>query len=372
MRLFRARFAGHLDRYIGRLFVASYATALLLVVGLAVIFDLTSHLSYFERWEDGTQPSTWTVARYYLLNTPFVFLQVAPYVTLTAGLFTLSRLIKHNEITASLAAGVSAHRTLLPILGGAVLAAGGMFFLREYATTTLGPLRDSLRDYLEEQRLEPVHEKVWVRDQAGNHARIAEFRPHAGEFGTAEIRGLLAVMKARGAWTRITAERALWQARGDGTFGWLLVHGEREIVDLEASRQGVQWLDDISITPEDISLWIKGRERALELSFSEVDALLARDPDNAAYQTLLQYHLTFPLANFVLLLVALPFLLGRERGKAIEGIMLGLLCCVFYFCTEFMARELGVEGVLSPLLASWLPILLFGSLGFALFDSMRT
>lgn len=371
MRLFRARFAGELDRYIGRLFVASYATALLLVVGLAVIFDLTSHLSYFERWEDGTEPQTWSVARYYLLNTPFVFLQVAPYVTLTAGLFTLSRLLKHNEITASLAAGVSAHRTLLPVLGGAVLAAGGMFVLREYATSTIGEQRDALRDYLENQRVEPVFEKVWVRDQAGNHARISEFRPHSAEFGTAEIRGLLAVMKSGGVWTRITADRALWQQRG-AAWGWLLVHGEREIVERKASRQAVEWLEGVSIPPEDIELWIKGRSRALELSFSEVNTLLARDPDNAAYQTLLQYHLTFPLANVVLLLVALPFLLGRERGKALEGVMLGLLCCVFYFCTEFVARELGVEGVLSPLLASWLPILLFGSLGFALFDSMRT
>ncbi|MCE9593226.1 MAG: LptF/LptG family permease [Planctomycetes bacterium] len=371
MRLFHATLGGHLDRYVARLFVASYATALLLVVGLAVIFDLTANLSYFESWSDGTQPSSWLVAHYYLLNAPFVFLQVAPYVTLTAGLFTLSRLTKHSELTASLAAGVSSHRTLLPILFGGTLAAAGMFGLREYATANLGERRDALRDYLENQRVEPVFENVWVRDQAGNHARIAEFRPQSKEFGTSEIRGLLAVMKSSGAWTRITAERALWQQHGDH-WGWLLVHGEREIVERKASRQGVLWLEDISIPPEDIELWIKGRAHAMELSFTEVNALLARDPDNAAFQTLLQYHLTFPLANLVLLLVALPFMVGRERGRAIEGVMLGLLCCVFYFCAEFMSRELGVEGVLSPLLASWLPILLFGSLGLALFDSMRT
>jgi lipopolysaccharide export LptBFGC system permease protein LptF len=371
MRLFRATFGGHLDRYIGRLFVASYATALLLVVGLALIFDLTAHLSYFERWEDGTDPGAWTVARFYLLNTPFVFLQVAPYVTLTAGLFTLSRLTKHNEVIASLASGISAHRTLLPVLGGALLVGGGMFALREYATEALGSEREALRDYLDKQRVEPVYENVWVRDQAGNYARMSEFRPHAAEFGTAEIRGLLAMMRAGGAWTRITADRALWQEQG-ARKGWLLVHGEREIVDLKQSRQAVQWLEDITIPPEDIAVWIKSREHPLELSFGEVNALLERDPDSASLQTLLQYHLTFPLANLVLLLVALPFMLGRERGRAVEGIMLGLICCVFYFCTEFIARQLGVEGVLSPLFASWLPILLFGSLGIALFDSMRT
>ncbi len=371
MRFARLEIGGRLDRYVGRLFLASYATALLLVVGLAVIFDVTSNLEYFEVWKDGTRASGWLIGYYYCLHTPFVFLAFAPYVTLTAGLFTVSRLIKNNEVIAALGSGVSAHRLLAPLLIGASVAAGGMFVLREYFTAALGDQREALRDYLDNKRPEPVYENRWVRDQAGNYVRFGEFRPMSGELGAPEMRDVLAVIRSKGAVERVTADRAVWTHR-DGKDGWLLVNGEQVTVDVVATRRAVDWLAGVDVPPEQIRLWIKGKDNALELSFSQVNALLARDPDSATYQTLLQYHLTFPLANLVLLLVALPFLIGRERGKSVEGVMLGLLCCVFYFSLEFVTRKLGIDGALSPLVASWLPVLVFGSLGFAFFDSMRS
>jgi lipopolysaccharide export LptBFGC system permease protein LptF len=45
---------------------------------------------------------------------------------------------------------------------------------------------------------------------------------------------------------------------------------------------------------------------------------------------------------------------------------------VFYFAADFFFRNLGLGGNLDPRLASWLPILFFGSLGLVMFDSMRT
>ena len=50
----------------------------------------------------------------------------------------------------------------------------------------------------------------------------------------------------------------------------------------------------------------------------------------------------------------------------------GLLLCVFYFGADFIFRNLGIQGSLDPLLASWTPVLIFGSVGFVLFDAMRT
>lgn len=370
MRLGRLVVGGRLDRYVGALFIASYATALLLVVGLAVIIDLTSHLSYFEEWDDGTSPGQLAVVRYYLMSMPFIFLQVAPYVTLVAGMFTLSRLVRHNEVTAALAAGISAHRLLAPVMLGAVIAGFGMFSLREYATRTLGAPREALRDRLSNQRYDPVFESVWVRDKSGNVARLSEFRPYSPA-GAPEVLGLEAQLKLAGAWKKIQADRAVWTER-DGAAGWSLENGAIEEVERQATRRELAWLEGVEFNPDDALCAVKGRERPLELSFSELRSLLERDPDNGAFQTLLQYHLTFPLANVVLLLIALPSMLGRERGKALEGVMIGLLLCVLYFSTEFICRELGVEGALSPLLASWLPVLIFGSVGLALFDSMRT
>ena len=364
----RLELLGRLDRYIGGLFLASYATALLLIVGLVLIMDLASNLSYFEVWDDGTRVPTATLVQYYVLNVPFLFLQVAPFITVVAGLFTVARLLKKNELVAALSAGVSAHRLLAPVLLGGVLAAGTMFVLRESLTRVLGPRRDALHDILENHRYERVFPSLWFRDRANNVVSLGEFWPERQS-----IRGLDATVSERGVWTRIHATGAVYAQQPDGTWGWRLEDGVREDVDNDAMRpREIEWLEVIEFTPQDILTAQKGRERELELSFSEVIQLASRDPSDTRYQTLLQYHLTFPLANVVLLLVALPFLVGRERGHGTEGLVVGCLMCVGYFCFDFICRSLGMDGTLTPLMAAWLPPLGFGSLGAALVHTMRS
>ncbi len=369
----RLRFLGHLDRYVGSLFVASYATALFLVVGLAVIMDLAGNLDFFEPWADGSRVPSALIARYYVLNLPFLYLQVAPFVTVIAALFTASRLVRSNEVVAALAAGISAQRLLLLAFLGSLGAAVLMFFLREACTETFSYRRDALYDMLEEQRSERVLEELWLRE--GNTAvRLGEFRPSTGdETPYAEIRDLLVLQREGEIYTEQAAVRATWVA-GQGGPRWLLEDGvlRREEPGTEPLVRSARYLEGVQFEPQDALLAWRGRERPMELSFSETLALLADDPDNVQLQTLLQYHLTFPLANVVLLLVALPFLLTHRRGAGAEGLTAGILLCVFYFCTDFLTRSLGMEGTFSPMIAAWLPILLFGSLGAALYESMAT
>lgn len=371
MRIARLNLFGVLDRYVGSLFIGAYVTSLLLVVGLLVIFDAASNLKFFEPWDNGDSASTAMIVRYYALQTPFLFLQVAPFVTVIAAMFTLIKLVRQNELVAALNAGVSAQRATMTVFLGALLAALAMFGVREVATEKLGPRRDALHDVLAEQRRERVLEDVWFRDIAGNIVHFASFWPQRNE-------GLeLEVAIQSGATIRVvSATRATW----DGAT-WQLEQGSlreetgtlREETGETSTAPTIESLAGlIAFTPRDVLLCNKGFQRPLELSFSEVGELLARDPDNREYQTLLQYHLTFPLANLVLLLVTLPFLVGRERGNRFEGLALACGMCVLYFAVDFVTRSLGMDGSLSPLMASWLPVLAFGSLGVVLYEGARS
>ena len=62
---------------------------------------------------------------------------------------------------------------------------------------------------------------------------------------------------------------------------WRLTKGIREDVDqLDKPPAPIDGLEELSFTPWDVELAHKGVHRPLELSFGEVDALIARDPDN--------------------------------------------------------------------------------------------
>jgi lipopolysaccharide export system permease protein len=71
--------------------------------------------------------------------------------------------------------------------------------------------------------------------------------------------------------------------------------------------------------------------------------------------------------NLIMLLVAVPFILSRERNiKASAGLtvlMVGVVYVVVYF-----ARYVG----LAPVIAAWLPVLLFGPLATFMLDAVKT
>ena len=374
MKSRRLRIGGHIDRYVAALFVSSFATAALVVVGLFLILHAASNLDEFlEAWPDGSRAPSSLIATYYLLEVPFVFLQVAPFVTLVAGLFTVSKLVRFQETIAALAAGVSARRLLAPVFVGAATCAVAMVGLRETIGFRLANKRDAARYVLVEKRWDRVYENLWLRDLAGNSLRLGEFRPSTGSPPRAEARDLEALLGSVDDFVQTTAQGAVWVERG-GDRLWLLEGGVRRAVGPDGGErvEAAEALEGFAFTPELALTYWRARQNPLDLSFAEARDLARRDPDNVQYQTLLQYLLTFPLANFVLLLVGLPILMRHERSKGAEGLAAGCLLCLFYFAADFVFRNLGLGGSLDPLLAAWIPILFFGSLGLVLFESMRT
>ncbi|MBK8179859.1 MAG: LptF/LptG family permease [Planctomycetes bacterium] len=362
---------GRLDRYVGGLFGMSYATAMLLVVGLFVVADFATHLAWFEPAEDGSSVSMFVVLEYYALSVPFLYAQASPFVTVVAAMFTVTRLVKKNEFSAGLSAGVSSQRLLLAVFLGAVAAAAATFIIRESASGFVGARRDALFDRIDERREEAVLTNFWFRDAAQNVVHLGEFRAGTALGRPPAGKQLEATFTRRGVVVSVAADEFHW-VDGPGRSGWRLVGGRVREVGLESKLEPVEWLEEVRFTPEDVLTADKARDRVLELSFQQVLRLSARDPDNTSYQTLLQYLLTFPLANIVLVLCAVPFLVGRERGKGGEAVMGGLLLCVGFFCVDFVTRSMGLSGDLSPLMSAWLPVLLFGALGISLTHFMRT
>lgn len=358
-----------LDRYVGAHFFGSYCATFGLMVGMFSILDLAGNVDqYFEPWPDGTTVSLWTVIQYGVMNVPYQFLQIAPFVTLIAGMFTVNRLLRKNEIVAMLSAGVSVHRLFLPVYIGGLGIALGMFGLREGVRFGIAEQRDGLVDRLQERRHEQVIDNLVVRDGQGSIVVLDRFIPNSSGDQPARVEGLHVRQRQGNSYSSIWAESATWSNED-----LVLVEGRRQVISEDAAaEEAVHRLTGIDITPDIALTYHRAQSEPLELAFSEVDELMRREPGNPAWQTLWHYHLTFSLANLVLLLVGLPLMFDFERGGGSERMALGGLLCVFYFGIDFVLRSFGLSGGISPILAAWLPLLVFGSLGVALMDSVRT
>lgn len=371
---------GRLDRYVLAHFVQSYVTAMLLMTGLFMVIDMASNLDdYLETWDDGTTVPVTVLIKYYVLNMPYLFLQVAPFVTLIAGMFTVAKMLKAREVTAVLSAGVSARRMLVPLFASGVALAGGMFFLREALGHGVADARDTLRFTLEERSFDERYEELAVLETTGATVFMDAFYPRPADGGAPRIEGLTAILRsdigrAVTKYIRTDAAGATWDPEART---WVLDDGMRTTIDLDdvadtRSAQSVGDLEGYLFTPELALTFKRAQEAPLELSFSEVEELMRRDPDDTSFQTLWHYHLTFPLANLILLLVGIPLMFNYERGKGSERIAIGGLLCVFYYAADFVFRTLGIKGQLSPLLSAWIPVLIFGAIGIMLYDALKS
>lgn len=122
------------------------------------------------------------------------------------------------------------------------------------------------------------------------------------------------------------------------------------------------------LTTEDLTLR-QSRRWMDYMSTSELTRLLRLDRVLDRPGAILTKHVRFtdPLNNLVMLLLALPFVLSRERNIKASATFCLLTVGTFY-AFIYICRQMG----LPPTLGAWLPILLFGPIAVVMFDSVKT
>ncbi len=359
-----------LDLYIWNQFVFSWAICFLFMMGIMIVFDFFANMDKFaeaaEKLKDLSIPAT--VAKYYLVNSLFVFLQIAPFITVTAGMFTVTRLMKHNEIVPMVVTGTSLYRILVPIFIGASIVMVLMVGLRETVLPRLRPLKERYRLAALKGEPERVKSNLFFIDLKGRLVSIDKYYSLSRK---AKGLSIFSLGSLRGDWERIMAREAVWNEKEKG---WELKGGKKLGPNPGGDTliEKVFFLKGNGLDPELLEKEIKKTKEFFDFSFSELYELARLRPDYKNFKVLLHYHITFPLANILLLLLTLPLGLRFEKKSTLEGVILAIVICGLYLSLDIAMRNLGGTKVLHPVVAAWVVPIVFGSGGIALFGSIRT
>lgn len=346
-----------LFRYIS----SEYTRIVLLCIGgfasLALIVDLFEKAGDFIRF-DATAGQT---LRYAMFRAPEFISWMIPASAMMGALLVLVAMSRRNEVVAMLAGGIARRTIVLPILTVAVLLSAFHFLIAEYVVPTSNQAaRDVMNIEVKKRNM------ARLRRQSGGrwfHSADSFLR-----VGGTDGKNLLDVLVLRPGATGVAAERieapiATWS----GT-QWLLGEGTRirttdEGLVLEQAPAGT--VLDIPIEPKDLRTDVRHTD---EWSFNELRRVI-RDRRRLGQdvRTLivdLYGKMAFPFAALVMCLVALPFGFRSARsGGATTGIVIGLVLGFGYFVVMTFGLSIGRGGALHPLLAAWLPNLLFGGVG---------
>lgn len=83
-------------------------------------------------------------------------------------------------------------------------------------------------------------------------------------------------------------------------------------------------------------------------------------------------HITWPLANVLLLLLVLPLAVHYERGSRLWRVLAAIGLCVAYMVFDLACQSLGKRGLVDPVFLAWAPPIVFGSLAAVLYGSTRS
>jgi LPS export ABC transporter permease LptF/LPS export ABC transporter permease LptG len=362
------RFLLILDNYV----LKTFARFLTLIMSSLVVVSLI--FTFFELLGDIARNKIplVTVGEYLLNKIPdLLYMPVVPLSVLLAVLISFGLLHKTSEITAMKATGVSVYRTVIPILGIATALACGLFLLDQWylpaANKRAETLRNTIKGRPAQTYLRPAR---WIFGQSGNE-KDADWKvyyykfydPDRDQFGSISTFELdphtFQITK------RVYAARAHWE---EALQKWVFEKGWHRSFNGDLVSDFRQF--DVSTFPEmdeAPSYFKKEIRQSSEMNYEELRNYI-RDLQQSGFDVVrlrvqLQRKVAFPLITLVMAILAVPFALSGGRRGALSGVALALLIAIVYQMTAALFEAMGNANQLPPLVAAWMPDVLFGLAG---------
>ncbi|HEX6813743.1 MAG TPA: LptF/LptG family permease [Planctomycetota bacterium] len=361
-----------LDRYVGRIVAGAFAATLVFFVGIMVLLNLLdslpSNIDKAARHGFSGLDLVLYLGSYYMKLVLVFVMGMVPFVTVIACMFAVARLQQANEVVPMLFLGRSIQRVLRPMLMCGGVAALAMAASWQWVMPRVGVslARDEsvLRQSGGQKNL--VHE---VRGDVSFYLRAGEFDPPSATMRDVHmvIESTLAAEN-----TLVNAEQATWdREKGD----WRLTNGwaKRRHSAGGLLSEPQPWLERPDLTPMMLVQHSRDTIEPETLSYSDLIELSITRPNRSDVRLALHRHIAYPLANLLLLMLALPFAVFYERGSRVGRVLLAIAVCGGYMLMDLVCQSLGGQrGLVHPIVAAWSPTIVFGALGIVLFGSTKT
>lgn len=349
-----------LDRYILREWGKIFAATVIGFPLLVSLFELTDSLDrYLMR---GLGPAK--IALGYAYAFPDKIFLIIPAAVLFATVFCLGAMNRHSELTATKASGVSVYRVLWPVLAAATAAAAVDFVVGELAPPAT------------RRQLEVLGEAE-VRSTTARHNFV--YRAEEGwayavqrlEVGRRMMQDVVLEREGTGPGyptLAVQASRALYD---DSLHRWTLSRGRFRILagDVEQVTVAFDSMRMRSLVEPPAALTVEPK-KPQEMRYGElgryVEALERSGGNGRQLRVERALKIAVPFTCIVIAIFAAPLALAAPRASGATGVAISLVTTVIFLVLVQLSEAVGAGGLLPPLLAAWMPNLVFGGIGLVL------
>ena len=353
-----------IDFYIIRKFLGTFFFSLVLIIGIAVIFDFSEKIDDFIEKQ---APIKAIIFDYYLNFIPYFATLFAPMFVFISVIFFTAKMAINTEIIAILNSGMSFRRLLWPYFLSATIIASMAFLLTNFVI----PHSNIIRLGFEEKywrnpdfrkvNVTSVHRQVYPNvyiymesyntiTQSGRNFSMEKFDDHG------MLESKLSANMIR--WDTATNKWGAWwyHIRETDSLGERLSSGRR--IDTVLNVQP----GDFARSPEFVGTMTHG-----EL-LDYIDVLKSQGSDELKlYLNEKHRRYASPFSFFILTLIGVSLSSRKIRGGIGMQIGLGLMLTFSYILFLQFASQFSLKGDLDPALAMWIPNIIYTGIALVVY-----
>jgi lipopolysaccharide export system permease protein len=352
-----------IDIYIIRKFLGTFFFCLALILTIAVVFDFAEKIDNFMEKQ---APVRAIIFDYYMNFIPYFAMLFAPLFVFISVIFFTSKMAINTEIIAILNSGMSFRRMMWPYFISSFVIALFTFILTNFVIPKANLTRIDFEDkyYRSSNRkvtVENIHRQVFKNI----YVYMGSFNPlsQRGQNFTIEKFNDSGRLESKLSSTSVTYDTAKnkWKVTN---YYLREIKGNEELI-----TRGKAIDTALTIKPSDFS-----RDPGFvgTMTYRELDdyiKLLQMQGSDELKLFLIEKHRRYasPFAVFILTLIGVSLSSRKVRGGIGMNIGVGLILSFSYILFLQFASQFSLKGDLGPMIAMWIPNLLYSIIALVLY-----
>lgn len=350
-------FLTKLDIYLIKQFLGTYFFSIILIISIAVVFDYNSNIDKFTKNHAQLQDIIFV---YYLNFIPYYANLFSSLFIFLSVIFFTTKLADNSEIIAMQAAGMKFNRIMRPYMISATIIAALTFYLGSEIIPEGSVKRLDFENLYKKKKKDPTYaDNIQMQVDTGVIAYIDHYDNNIktgyhfflDKFRNKKLVSHLTAVSLQ--YDTISNERYHWKLRNVTVRD---MHTNREIIKHYPSLDSI-----IIMEPRDIMVNKHLEETMTNTELLEqIEKQRIRGNGHVA-QFEIEYHKRFasPFASFILTTIGLS--LSAKKRKNGMGLALGtgLALSAGYILFQTISATFSINAGLPPIIAAWLPNILF-------------
>lgn len=350
------RYIGILDWYIIKKFIGTYFFSIVLVLSISIVFDVNENLAKFTQYH---APLHDIVFDYYANFVPHFANLFSPLFVFIAVIFFTTKLADNSEIIAMLAAGFSFKRLMRPYMISCVIISLLSYGLAAYVIPKGNITMMAFEAKYKNKKQNTAAENVQLFVDKGTVAYIQHYdNNYKRGYGF-----FLDKFEGKKIVSHMTATEIQYDTISDSKYHWKCTNWKiRNMRGMkEKITSGAQCDTTLMMEPIDL-VFTKGQQETL--TSPELRQYIEKQIDRGSgnvVQFEVEYHkrIATSFASFILAIIGMSLSAKKRKGGMGMALGIGLALSFTYIMLQTVSASFAINANLPPMLAAWVPNLLF-------------